>query len=195
MINRLKKQAIRKQFIKKRNALAQQAILDKSILIANNLINFYKYQQSEKIMLYVSTIKEVQTRNIFESAKKDQKDIFIPLIDKEKKDLMPSLIYDLNELTQTCLGIAQPKKEFLRIYSPQILDMVIVPGVAFTENGQRLGRGGGYYDRFLKKLSGNVCLVGLAFEIQIIDNMPIEANDVQVHYIITENRLIKAEIK
>jgi len=195
MINKLKKQSIRKHLLQKRNALTQKAILEKSSLIANNLINFYKYQQSEKIMLYVSTKKEVQTQYIFNSAKRDHKDVFIPLIDKEKRDLIPSLIYDLSELTQSCLGIPQPKKEFARIFSPKILEMVIIPGIAFTKKGQRLGRGGGYYDRFLKKLRKRTCLVGLAFEIQIADNLPIDSNDMPVQYIITENRLIDSEIK
>ena len=192
MINKLKKQLLRNELLNKRKLLSNKAILDKSNQIANRLKKFDKYQQSEKIMLYISTKYEVQTQNIIESAQKDNKKLYIPIIIKEKHDLIPSLVNDFNkELALGDLGIYQPKEEHTREIHPNMLDMVIIPGIGFTTNGNRLGRGGGYYDRFLKKLKENCRSVALAFEIQIVEEIPLDEYDVPVDYIITEDRIIK----
>jgi 5-formyltetrahydrofolate cyclo-ligase len=192
MMNKLNKQAIRKRLLNERKLLSQQSILGKSKIIADTLINFDKYQQSENIMLYVATKKEVQTQEVIESAQKDNKKIFIPLINRGKSDLIPALIYDFKkELVLGSLGIYQPREEFYRLYSPKILDLVIVPGVAFTGQGNRLGRGGGYYDRFLTKVRENTYSVALAFEMQIVDQIPKDENDIPVDFIITEKRIIR----
>ena len=192
MINKLNKHFLRKRLLNERNLLSKRTILEKSNRIADKLIKFDKYQQSEKIMLYIATKTEVQTQRIIESAQKDNKNIYIPLIIKEQHDLIPSLVNDFEkEIALGNLGIYQPKEDFHRFFPPSILDMVIVPGVAFTQQGLRLGRGGGYYDRFLKKLSGQAYSVALAFEMQIIEEIPLEKNDIPVDCIITEKRIIK----
>jgi len=192
MINKLNKHSLRKQLLNKRKLLSNRAILEKSNEIADKLIKFDKYRQSEKIMLYIATKSEVQTQRIIESAQKDNKKIYIPLIIQEQHDLTPSLVIDYEkEIALGNLGIYQPKEEFHRLFPPSIIDLVIVPGVAFTQQGYRLGRGGGYYDRFLKKLSGQAYSVALAFEMQIIKEIPLEESDMPVNCIITEKRIIK----
>ena len=106
--------------------------------------------------------------------------------------LFPSLVKDFKkELIRGDLGIFQPSKEFYRLCPPDILDLVIVPGVAFTVQGYRLGRGGGYYDHFLSQLEPRTTSVALAFEMQILTEIPVEEKDVPVDYIITEKRIIK----
>jgi len=192
MINKLNKHFLRKRLLNKRNLLSKRSILEKSNRIADKLIKFDKYQQSEKIMLYIATKTEVQTQRIIESAQKDNKNIYIPLIIKEQHDLIPSLVIDFEkEIALGNLGIYQPKEDFHRFFPPSTLDLVIVPGIAFTQQGHRLGRGGGYYDRFLKKLSRQAYSVGLAFEMQIIEEIPLEESDMPVDFIITEKRIIK----
>jgi 5-formyltetrahydrofolate cyclo-ligase len=192
MINKLKKQSLRKLLLNKRKLLPEQAIIEKSNEIAKKLIKFDKYQQSEKIMLYISTKSEVQTMGIINYSLNANKNTFIPFINKEKHDIIPSLMKDYQtEIAPGSLGIYQPKKEFIRPFPAKILDLVIVPGIAFTEQGHRLGRGGGYYDRFLKKLSKSSSIIALAFEIQIINEIPLEKNDVPVDCIITEERIIQ----
>ncbi len=192
MINKLNKHFLRKQLLNKRKFLSKRSILEKSNKIADKLIKFDKYQQSEKIMLYISTKLEVQTQRIIESAQKDNKSIYIPLIIPEQHDLIPSLVIDFEkEIALGNLGIYQPRKEFHRLFPPSILDLVIVPGLAFNQQGHRLGRGGGYYDRFLKKLPVQAYSIALAFEMQMIEQIPLEENDMPVDCIITEKRIIK----
>ena len=189
---KLNKQSLRKELLLKRSELSPEFILENSKKIAENLINLSIYQKSANIMLYVATQDEVQTQEIIKSAQKDKKRIFIPLIIRKDNALLPSLVTDFEEeLVQGVLGIYQPKKEFYRIYPPSTLEMVIVPGVAFTIHGHRLGRGGGYYDRFLSQLEGQIYSIALSFEMQIFDEIPFDVQDMPVDYIITEKRVIR----
>jgi 5-formyltetrahydrofolate cyclo-ligase len=192
MINELTKEAIRRQLFLKRKKLTPEYILKKSKIIADNLLKLDIYQQSTNIMLYVATKLEVQTQEIIKSAQQDKKNIFVPLIIRGSRNLFPSLVKDFEkELIRGDLGIFQPSKEFYRICPPDILDLVIVPGIAFNVQGYRLGRGGGYYDRFLSQLEPRTTSVALAFEMQILEEIPVEEKDIPVDYIITEKRVIK----
>ncbi len=192
MINELTKEAIRRRLLLKRKKLTPEYILKKSKIIADNFLKLDIYQQSTNIMLYVATKLEVQTQEIIKSAHQDKKNIFIPLIIRGSHNLFPSLVKDFEkELIRGDLGIFQPSKEFYRICPPDILDLVIVPGVAFNVQGYRLGRGGGYYDRFLSQLEPRTISVALAFEMQILEEIPVEEKDIPVDYIITEKRVIK----
>lgn len=69
---------------------------------------------------------------------------------------------------------------------PATYDLVIVPGVAFTERGDRLGRGGGWYDRLLPQLRADCATVGVAFDVQVLPELPVEPHDAQVHVVVTE---------
>lgn len=77
-----------------------------------------------------------------------------------------------------------------RVVSPEELDIALVPGIAFTEKGERLGQGGGYYDRLLPHLSGAAVTIGVAFNEQIVGSLPTEPHDARVNYLITPTRLI-----
>ncbi len=192
MINKLNKEIIRKQLLIERRRLLPEIIQENSRKIAHSFLKLDIYQQSTNIMLYIATKYEVQTEDIIKSAQKDKKRIFIPLIIQKENKLLPSLVCDFGqELTIGALGIMQPKREFYRIYPPSVLDLVVVPGVAFTIQGYRLGRGGGYYDQFLTQLDTSSLSVALAFEMQILEKIPCTEKDIPVDYIITEKRVIK----
>lgn len=192
MINKLNKQTIRNQLLEKRRNLSYSTIQEKSLKIADMFLKFDKYQQSEKIMLYVSTKTEVQTGQIIQYSQTYHKELYVPYIDQINLAIIPSLVLDFEkELSAGSLGIMQPKEEYLRFYPPDVLDLVLVPGVGFTQNGERMGRGGGYYDKFLSKLPKDILTAGLAFEEQIVSELPIDQNDVSVDYIVTEERIIQ----
>ena len=73
-----------------------------------------------------------------------------------------------------------------------LIDLVVVPGLAFDAHGHRLGRGGGYYDRFLSRLRRSATSIGLAFEVQMIDQIPINHDDVSVKIVVTDRRVTNA---
>jgi len=82
-----------------------------------------------------------------------------------------------------------PKKEYVREISSEEIDVVLVPGLIFREDGFRIGYGGGYYDRFLRDAK-SVVKIGLCYEMQIYEDIPVDIYDIPVDYIITEKRII-----
>lgn len=191
-MDKLSKHSIRKKLLNQRNRLSPETILENSKKITESLTKLDIYQKSINIMLYIATPSEVQTKDIVKTARKDKKRIYVPLITRRNQPMLASLVNDFGkELSAGYLGILQPKKEFFRVYPPNVLDLVIVPGVAFTIQGHRLGRGGGYYDQFLSQLDVRTISVALAFEMQILAQLPTDKNDFPVDCIITEHRIIQ----
>ncbi len=92
------------------------------------------------------------------------------------------------ELERTGLGVMEPKEP--EILSPADIDAVLLPGVAFGEQGGRLGHGAGYYDRFLPRLRGGVLLVGVAYDWQVLADIPLEPWDLPVDLVVTERRVL-----
>jgi 5-formyltetrahydrofolate cyclo-ligase len=100
--------------------------------------------------------------------------------------LTPVLIKDVeHDLVKGMYGCKEPKPGINRDLLPDELDMVIVPGVAFDSSGQRLGRGVGYYDRFLRQLPKDTPVVGLAFDFQLVDRLPVEEHDIPVSFVLS----------
>ena len=89
-------------------------------------------------------------------------------------------------------GILEPKKEYYRLFPPEDIDLIIIPGVVFDLSGNRIGRGFGYYDNFLGKVCSSAEIIALAFEMQIVKKIPNDKNDIPVHKIITEKRIINS---
>jgi 5-formyltetrahydrofolate cyclo-ligase len=85
--------------------------------------------------------------------------------------------------------IREPVFTPARLVPPEQIDLILVPGLAFTRAGQRLGRGGGFYDRYLAALPTRAIKLGVCFQCQIEENLPLEAHDQRVHAIITESGL------
>lgn len=82
-------------------------------------------------------------------------------------------------------------REGLAVVDPRELDVVIVPGLAFDVRGGRLGRGGGWYDRYLPRLRADAVKIGVAWESQIVERVPVEAHDVQMDWVVTEGRAVE----
>jgi 5-formyltetrahydrofolate cyclo-ligase len=109
----------------------------------------------------------------------------------QEKRLLLSEIRDFpGELSQGSFGILEPKAEFIRPVSPEELEIVVVPGVAFDYEGTRIGYGGGFYDRFLKEVK-DATIIGLAYECQILPKLPRKDHDVRVDKIITPKCIIE----
>jgi 5-formyltetrahydrofolate cyclo-ligase len=105
--------------------------------------------------------------------------------------MMASRIMNLDgDLRMGNYNILEPREECLRPVSPERLDVVLMPGVAFDLTGGRLGYGGGYYDRFLESCSPRCLLIALAFELQIVEHVPCADHDIHIHKIVTEKRVI-----
>jgi len=186
--------SLRKRILALRRAQSSRDIEKKSGDIRGNLSTFVPFCQAETILFYLAMKDEVQTEKMIEESLQKGKRVVAPSIDWQRKEILPSEIKDLTkDIEIGVLKIPQPKNNLYSPFSPVNIDMVIVPGVVFDRKGNRLGFGGGFYDRFLGKLSDKTELVALAFELQLVENVPSQSHDVAVDYLITERGIISCK--
>lgn len=143
------------------------------------------FQQAYKILFYVSFLSEVQTHQLIKEALKNKK-VGVPLVNN--KELLIKEITDFSQLSPGHKNILEPSSD-LPDLKVEDLNLIIVPGVAFDKKHYRLGYGGGYYDRLLAKDNDHIS-IGLAFEEQIVDDLPIESHDQKVDFIVTDKRVL-----
>ncbi len=178
---------VRKETLTARTAISLQELVEKSEIITDLFLNSDIYKEANTIMAYLDFRNEVKTEKIIKTAIADGKQVVIPISVVETRQLILSEIinYDI-ELEQGAYGILEPKKEFIRETDPNVVDVVLIPGVAFDERGYRVGYGAGYYDRFLERVRPDTKKVALSFEMQIVVNAFEDTHDVPVDMIITE---------
>lgn len=188
---KLDKKSIRKEIMEKRSKLTWEIIKEKSHIIEERLFNLEEYQKSNFIFSFISFKDEVHTHEIIKNSLNMGKRIGVPVTVIKPRKLLVSELKDFEkELEIGYYGILAPKKEYQRILSPNIVDLVLVPGVAFDVEGYRVGYGGGYYDRFFSSLKKDVIKIGLCYDLQILSQVPRDPYDIPVDLIISENRLI-----
>jgi len=160
--------------------------LNKSKIILGKFFVLPEFQDAKTILWYASFDGEVDTFEMMKQAKALNKKITLPLINKEHSMIIPREIVNFEEGLQIGpYGIKEPKDECSKPIHRDQLDLVVVPGVAFDKQNHRMGRGGGYYDRFLAALSPTIPAIGLAFDFQIVDHLPHQSqHDVAVSRVI-----------
>lgn len=142
-------------------------------------------------MVYIDFRNEVETNLIIDDLLTQNKEVCIPIsVPKTKEMILSKIINPQKELIKGTYGILEPKEEYIRKVDPDTLDLIIVPGVAFDKDGYRIGYGGGYYDRFLDKLSKATPSIGIAFDLQILHKVPKDFFDHPVDFIVTEKEII-----
>jgi 5-formyltetrahydrofolate cyclo-ligase len=133
----------------------------------------------------MSVGSEVETRDLAEAILAGGRALFIPRIEKGR--MFACRIYSLaQDLAPGALGILEPLSSFLPA-PPDVLDLILAPGLAFDLAGRRLGYGGGYYDRFLPRRRSDALVCGLAFSFQILPSVPCEPHDQKLACLVSEN--------
>ena len=185
------KRTLKQEIIEKRKSLTKGEIKEKSNIIKENLFSLDEFKGAKNIMMYVSFNSEVDTQDLIKGLLDKEKNVIVPFVQKNNPILQLSELKSFNELEPKTLGILEPKDNFIREFNIKKVNLVIIPGIVFDQNGHRIGYGYGYYDRFLKKLNKDVKKIGFAFEFQLVDKIPEEQHDVPVDIIITEKRSLK----
>lgn len=186
----MNKKELRNFIIRKRSLLTKEYVEEYSEIIKNTLKGLDSYKNAKRIMSFVSMEGEVDTHPLIEEGIEEGKSIVVPITVHETRELLLSDLFSLSELEVADFNIEVPKKEFLRLVDPGTVDLILVPGVAFAKDGYRVGYGGGYYDRFLSKIHSSIPTIGLGFDLQIVDKVPVDSYDIPIDLIITEKRTI-----
>lgn len=184
----MSKDDIRKIIINKRNKLTESDIKSKSASITDKLKTLLEYNNSKVVLCYASINSEVQTLEIIQDCLLNNRTIALPKV-KNDGQMDFHVIKSLNDLSPGYEGILEPKDNLLDI--SLIKDaMMLVPGTVFSKNCYRMGYGKGYYDRFIEKYKPRM-KIGLAYEMQIIDDIDINEHDQKLDMVITEENIYK----
>lgn len=178
------KRLIRKETIKRLKTQKRGKAFDKSKKIMRKLFSSREFKKAQTIMFYASKKEEVDTHIMIDEALKMGKRVALPRCTSQKTIIPKEITSRNKDLEKGDHDIYEPKKKCKHI-QPKDLDLIIVPGVAFDKKNIRLGRGKGYYDKFLKDLPGRIPSIGLAFDFQIKACLPKDSHDIPVSKIIT----------
>lgn len=178
------KQEIRKIMIKLRKSLQKDTKKRKNERIARTFIDLILKKTFKTVLLYAPFGSEVDTWRIFYFCHENSIRTAFPKVKGD--DLEIYLIEDPSQLVSGYRGILEPTGG--QKATVEEIDVIAVPGIAFDKNCYRIGYGGGFYDRLLLKKKG--LAIGLAYEEQIIDKIPIEPFDKRLDLIITDERVI-----
>jgi 5-formyltetrahydrofolate cyclo-ligase len=178
--------------IARRNQLSRAESQSWSRLVQARALELHSYRSARAIALYSPVQNEVDTAAILEHAVGAKKSIFYPRTSADVFEF--AQITSASDLIVGRYGILEPGGSSPLSTLDREALVVFVPGVVFDCVGNRLGRGGGGYDRMLGQLDDRCVIVGLAYEFQIVDAVPAQPWDHKVHFIITENRTIDCGI-
>lgn len=197
------KREVRKKALALRDALLPAKRMAYSKEIIDRIIHLDCYQKASALLAYISFRSEVETGTLIEKALLDKKAVFAPAVSGREMEFFR--IASLNELKSGYQGILEPAQESEASYRAWIRQkentskktLLCMPGAAFDRERNRIGYGGGYYDRYLSVLadesvmqSGNIESIALAFSCQIFAKIPCEPHDLRPGRIVTEREII-----
>lgn len=179
------KRNLRSTLIKKRNTLLKKEWEEKSREIFEHVLNSSEYKESEFIHCFVSMNHrfEINTHLLIQKILDEKKRVIVPITDFTNNMLTHSYLRSFDDLTVNKWGVLEPKK--MEPVPISKIELVLLPLLGVDREGNRLGYGKGFYDRFLSKIS--IPTFGLIFDDFIIDEIPTENFDIPVHGFISEN--------
>ncbi len=160
--------------------------LDNKVL--EQLVTYQPYLNAGTIGLTVAMKHEINTTKIIERAWNDGKKVAVPKCHPESKQMIFHYLTNWNQLETVYFGLKEPKEEETPVCPNREIDLLLVPGLIFDRKGFRIGFGGGYYDRYLQEYSNET--VSLAYEIQLVEAVPVESFDIPVQTIISNERIV-----
>ncbi|MBI4447383.1 5-formyltetrahydrofolate cyclo-ligase [Candidatus Woesearchaeota archaeon] len=178
------KKQLRKKMLKKRNDLTLGEVEEKSRRIKKNLFTLEEFASAGKVAFYASFNNEVATYEMINDSLPNKK-VALPKVEPARKALEMHYITSLDNLKNGVYGISEPIKG--NKANLEEIDVIIVPGIAFDLDCNRLGYGKGYYDKLLQNFKG--VKIGLAYEFQLVEKIPTKKFDIPLDFIITDERV------
>jgi 5-formyltetrahydrofolate cyclo-ligase len=181
------KQALRQQAKEARSLLSPPLINAYSRIISQRLLELVN--GFETVMVYASKPPEVETGELIRSLIAQGVRVVVPIIERNTCSLRLSYLPDPSVLRPSTFHVPEPVGNEIPA-RPADIQAVIIPMLAFDADGNRLGYGAGYYDRFLSQYPQMV-KIGVAFSCQETESIPTDCNDVKMDYIVTEKRIVR----
>ncbi len=167
--------------------MEKQTVEKLSKKIMKNVIKIPEFKQSKVVMIYLSFKNEVETNELIDWCFEQGKEVVIPYCVVDNRQIIPcKLDVERKGLKKNKYGIWEPKKDSMVTVEIENIDSIIIPGVGFDENCNRLGFGGGYYDRFLVKRKKNIPAIAICYQNQIIKSVPTDNYDIPMDMVVTE---------
>jgi len=186
-----RKNAVRTRMRAQLHALTDVERASRSASACARILKSPAFQSAVCVMLYMPLRSEVDVMAVVLEAFRLGKTVCVPCVTDGCKSMHAVEIKSMDDesMASDALGVPAPRSG--REIPQDSIDLVITPGVAFDLRCERLGRGGGFYDRFLAKSHRQTRAVGICFDFQLIDEIPTSADDVPVHAVVTDRRAIE----
>jgi 5-formyltetrahydrofolate cyclo-ligase len=179
------KRALRQQLRQIMADIAPEQLHQRSLLACQHLTETQEYERAEIIMVFLSLPTEVDTTPLVLHAWRQRKRVLAPKVSWEQRRMLPIEIHSFSDdVAETVLGLREPAKGVpIPVNS---IDLVIVPGLGFDHHGFRIGRGRGFYDRFLAQPDWHGTSCGLGIAEQVVDQVPVKEHDCPVDMLVTD---------
>ena len=185
----MSKAELRQKLLKYLLAVPPEEIEEKSRRACRNLLSTPEFQNASTIMMYLSLSHETDTSEAILSAWQLGKTVAVPKISWEQRHMIPVAIHSLETGFSTgTLGLRNPTSGVLIPYEE--IELVVTPGLGFDRTGNRLGRGGSYYDRFFANPELKAQKCGLAFDEQLVEQIPVSDHDIPVDLVVTDKEVL-----
>ncbi|MDN4609036.1 5-formyltetrahydrofolate cyclo-ligase [Sporosarcina highlanderae] len=182
----------RKQLLAIMKNMNTKDYINKSSAIAEIFLDSEEYRNASTIGITISRFPEVDTISIIESAWKSGKNVAVPKCISATREMDFRLITSFDDLETVYMDLREPAIDKTEAIDKSSIDLLIVPGVVYSNEGYRIGFGGGYYDRYLVDYPGD--RLSLAFEVQTAQSFMSESHDQPVDKIITESGVIQCRM-
>ncbi len=186
---------LRKDTLLNRDKLSEDEIMSKSLAIQNTILTHEAIVNSQVIFAYVSFRSEVSTLQLIDKLLALGKTVTVPItrVEDKRLDAIEISSRELDLIPGYC-DIPEPREEFCKnhLVAPEKIETILLPGSVFDKRGGRFGYGGGYYDRFLQSVP-EATRIGLAFDLQIVDEAPLQEHDELLDFVVTETMVVQGE--
>ncbi|MBN1298589.1 MAG: 5-formyltetrahydrofolate cyclo-ligase [Actinobacteria bacterium] len=187
------KKQIRQAIQEKRNSMEKETRLAFSEEIANKFLALQQYRDTRSILIFYPFRSEADSTFIIKRALKEGKKIILPKV--KGKELELYYINDTgSQLEKSRMGIMEPVDNLCSKAAVEDVDIAVIPGLCFDKNMNRLGFGGGFFDRLIPMLPANIKKIAICFDLQVLDNIPVEKHDKKIDMIITEKSIYSKKI-
>ncbi len=159
--------------------------------VIEKLFDFANFKESKAVLFYVSKDSEVPTRSILERSLETKKMVILPAFDVDKQKVSLMRVDNLETgLVTGPKGIYEPNPAKCKTFAVDQIDIAIIPGFAFDEKGGRIGADEGFYDKLIAKLPATTRKIAIAYEEQVVPQIPMTSRNKHIDIVITDKRII-----